>query len=62
MTSVLVDKRNDITVVTINRPEVRNAVDGPAAEALALYRHEHDHSHDHHDHDHNHAHDHGGHG
>lgn len=35
MSSVQVQTRGAVTVVTINRPEVRNAVDGPAAEALA---------------------------
>jgi enoyl-CoA hydratase len=33
--SVLVEKEGAITIVTINRPEVRNAVDGPTAAALA---------------------------
>lgn len=32
---VLSEKRGPVTVITINRPEVRNAVDGPTAEALA---------------------------
>lgn len=35
MNTVLVDRRGEVTVVTINRPEVRNAVDRPTAEALA---------------------------
>jgi enoyl-CoA hydratase/carnithine racemase len=34
MSSVLVDRDRDVLVVTINRPEVRNAVDVPTAEAL----------------------------
>ena len=33
--SVLVDKRGSVTIVTIDRPEVRNAVDGPTAQVLA---------------------------
>ncbi|MEX2255181.1 MAG: crotonase/enoyl-CoA hydratase family protein [Acidimicrobiia bacterium] len=33
--SVDVERDGPITVITINRPEVRNAVDGPTAEALA---------------------------
>jgi enoyl-CoA hydratase len=33
--NVLIQKHDDILVVTINRPEVRNAVNGPAAKALA---------------------------
>jgi len=33
--SVEVEQRDAVTVVTINRPEVRNAVDGPTAAALA---------------------------
>jgi enoyl-CoA hydratase len=33
--AVLVEKKGRVTVVRINRPEVRNAVDGPTAEALA---------------------------
>jgi enoyl-CoA hydratase len=33
--TVLIKKHHDILVVTINRPEVRNAVNGPAARALA---------------------------
>ena len=32
---VRVERRNAVTVVTIDRPEVRNAVDGPTAQALA---------------------------
>jgi len=32
---VLVEKKGPVTVVTINRPELRNAVDRPTAEALA---------------------------
>ncbi len=32
---VLVERRGPVTVVTIDRPEVRNAVDGPTAAALA---------------------------
>jgi enoyl-CoA hydratase len=35
MENVLIQKHDDILVVTINRAEVRNAVDGPAAKALA---------------------------
>jgi enoyl-CoA hydratase len=34
MSTVLVDRDREILVVTINRPEVRNAVDVPTAEAL----------------------------
>ncbi|MDH3643310.1 MAG: crotonase/enoyl-CoA hydratase family protein [Gammaproteobacteria bacterium] len=33
--NVLVEKTGETTIVTINRPEVRNAVDGPTAAALA---------------------------
>jgi enoyl-CoA hydratase len=33
--TILVSQQDSITVVTINRPEVRNAVDGPTAERLA---------------------------
>lgn len=32
---VLVESRDEILIVTINRPEVRNCVDGPTAAALA---------------------------
>ncbi|MBW3594294.1 MAG: crotonase/enoyl-CoA hydratase family protein [Actinobacteria bacterium] len=35
MASVLVEHHESVTVVTIDRPEVRNAVDGPTAAALA---------------------------
>ena len=35
MTSVRVERREAVTIVTIDRPEVRNAVDGPTAAALA---------------------------
>ena len=35
MTSVQVERREAVTIVTIDRPEVRNAVDGPTAAALA---------------------------
>jgi enoyl-CoA hydratase len=31
---VRTDKRGDVTIVTIERPEVRNAIDGPTAELL----------------------------
>ena len=34
MSTVLTETQGDVFVVTINRPEVRNAVDGPTAEAL----------------------------
>jgi enoyl-CoA hydratase len=34
MSTILVDRDREILVVTINRPEVRNAVDVPTAEAL----------------------------
>jgi enoyl-CoA hydratase len=33
--TVKIEKREKITIVTINRPEVRNAVDGPTAALLA---------------------------
>lgn len=33
--TVTTEQRDNVLVVTINRPEVRNAVDGPTAEALA---------------------------
>ena len=35
MSSVTVERLDHVTVVTIDRPEVRNAVDGPTAAALA---------------------------
>jgi enoyl-CoA hydratase len=35
MTLVAIERRPPLVVVTINRPEVRNAVDGPTAAALA---------------------------
>jgi len=34
LSTVLTETQGDVFVVTINRPEVRNAVDGPTAEAL----------------------------
>jgi enoyl-CoA hydratase len=34
-TTVLVERDGPVTIVTIDRPEVRNAVDGPTATALA---------------------------
>ncbi|MCG8670705.1 MAG: crotonase/enoyl-CoA hydratase family protein [Pseudomonadales bacterium] len=33
--TVLIDQKDDITIITINRPEAKNAVDRPTAEALA---------------------------
>jgi enoyl-CoA hydratase len=35
MSTVRVEANGDVAIVTIDRPEVRNAVDGPTAEALA---------------------------
>src|SRR5260370_732191 len=35
MTLVKFDTENDLAIVTINRPEARNAVDRPTGEALA---------------------------
>lgn len=35
MTAVQVERRDPVLIVTIDRPEVRNAVDGPTATALA---------------------------
>ena len=35
MTTVRIDNAGEIWTVTIDRPEVRNAVDGPTARALA---------------------------
>jgi enoyl-CoA hydratase len=35
MSAVLVSRNDDVTVVTINRPERRNAIDGPTAAQLA---------------------------
>ena len=35
MTTVRIDRDGEIWTVTIDRPEVRNAVDGPTARALA---------------------------
>ena len=37
--SVFVDKRGLVTTVVLDRPEVRNAVDRPTAEALAAAFH-----------------------
>ena len=39
MAAVKVEVKDRITVVTLSRPEVRNAVDGPTAEALAAAFH-----------------------
>lgn len=35
MSNIRIDRQDDITIVTIHRPEVRNAVDGPTARELA---------------------------
>ena len=35
MDTVTIDRDGEIWTVTLNRPEVRNAVDGPTARALA---------------------------
>jgi len=35
MSTVRIEADGDVTIVTIDRPEVRNAVDGPTADALA---------------------------
>lgn len=35
LTAVVTERRGSVLVVTINRPEVRNAIDGPTAAALA---------------------------
>lgn len=35
MTNVRIEQRGPVTIVTIDRPEVRNAVDGPTAQELA---------------------------
>ncbi|HEY9239894.1 MAG TPA: enoyl-CoA hydratase, partial [Burkholderiaceae bacterium] len=35
MSSVLVERDGPVWTVTLNRPEVRNAVDGPTARLLA---------------------------
>jgi enoyl-CoA hydratase len=35
MSTILLERRPPLLVVTINRPDVRNAVDGPTAVALA---------------------------
>ena len=35
MQTVREERRGQVSIVTIGRPEVRNAVDGPTAEALA---------------------------
>jgi enoyl-CoA hydratase len=35
MADVLIDRQDPVVVVTINRPEVRNAVDGPTADLLS---------------------------
>jgi enoyl-CoA hydratase len=35
MSTIRVEADGDVTIVTIDRPEVRNAVDGPTADALA---------------------------
>ena len=42
MSSVLLDRDDNVLVVTINRPAVRNAVDAPTAEALAAAFREYD--------------------
>ena len=42
MSSVLLDRDDNVLVVTINRPAVRNAVDAPTAEALAVAFREYD--------------------
>jgi enoyl-CoA hydratase len=34
MMSVLTGKKGTVTTIILNRPEVRNAVDGPTVEAL----------------------------
>jgi enoyl-CoA hydratase len=34
MATVVAERNNDLLIVTLDRPEVRNAVDGPTAEAL----------------------------
>lgn len=36
MTNLLIEHVNHVTVITINRPEVRNAIDGPTADELAF--------------------------
>ncbi|HEV3234007.1 MAG TPA: crotonase/enoyl-CoA hydratase family protein [Candidatus Dormibacteraeota bacterium] len=36
MADVDIDRRGSVVVVTINRPEVRNAVDGPTADLLSV--------------------------
>ena len=33
--NVIVEPKSPVTTITINRPDVRNAVDGPTAEMLA---------------------------
>jgi enoyl-CoA hydratase len=35
MSTVITERDGPVTIVTIDRPEVRNAVDGPTAAALA---------------------------
>jgi len=35
MSNIIIDKDEQVTTITINRPEVRNAVNGPTAEELA---------------------------
>lgn len=35
LTTIRTERRGTVTIVTIDRPEVRNAVDGPTAQALA---------------------------
>ena len=35
MPNIIIDKDEQVTTITINRPEVRNAVNGPTAEELA---------------------------
>ena len=35
MTNIIVEHQDELTIVTINRPDVRNAVDGPTATELA---------------------------
>lgn len=35
MPNIVIEKQNAVTIITINRPEVRNAIDGPTAVELA---------------------------
>ncbi|MBD3646702.1 MAG: enoyl-CoA hydratase, partial [Pseudomonadales bacterium] len=35
MSNIILEQQDEISIITINRPEVRNAVDGPTATELS---------------------------